>query len=146
MSLRKQKKETQHSGELGNIKKYVVLADPCYSCRKFPHPIRMKTLIKQVLLATCLIGAPSCVFAYPFNPNPQSFQNYLNAVKWKNGSKVYFNNLNECRDAGMSGTYYNCRGFVTISDPMGTKICELGSVVWNLGGHIRYTTRQCRYK
>ena len=43
----------------------------------------MKGIIKQVLLATCVIGAPTCVYALPFNPNPQSFQSYMNTRSWK---------------------------------------------------------------
>jgi hypothetical protein len=107
----------------------------------------MKGIIKQVLLATCVIGAPTCVFAYPFNPNPQSFQNYMNTVKWENGSKVYFQNMGNCWENTINphNHYYNCKGFATITNPTGTKVCEV-SVSFYKTGDAGFKKKECRYK
>jgi hypothetical protein len=106
----------------------------------------MKGIIKQILLATCLIGAPTSVFAYPFNPNPQSFQDYMNAVKWTDGSRVIFQNLNACMDFG-NDTYYGCQGgYATVSNPLGTQVCSLTSVIFHRWIGVKYTTGNCRYK
>ena len=111
----------------------------------------MKGIIKQVLLATCVIGAPTCVFAYPFNPDPQSFQKYMNAVKWNDGSKVFFQNINRCSSLSYGnndkGWYYCTGGYATITNPMGTKICDLKDASYLVATNsIAYTPNQCRYK
>ena len=133
----------------------------CYSFQEISHPPFVKGIIKQVLLATCVIGAPTSVFAYPFNPDPQSFQNYMNTRSWKSGSKAYFQNLNSC--GGADATFFYCSGgFVTISSPMGTKVCEISSANWSRdliknkgsfsysysqeGGKVSYRIGSCRYK
>jgi hypothetical protein len=106
----------------------------------------MKGIIKQVLLATCLIGAPTCVYALPFHQNPQSFQNYMNTRNWSDGSRVIFQNLNRC---GGGGIVYGCDdGFATISNPMGTKVCNVVVMYYAQNGTYNYYPypNKCRYK
>jgi hypothetical protein len=115
------------------------------------HPIIMNAFTKQILLATCLIAAPTCVYAAPFNPNPTSFLQYMNSVRWKDGSKVYFQNLHDCViNPDIPVHWYFCnRGYATITNPMGTKVCSLTDISWRniLGtGVVNYTTGSCRYK
>jgi hypothetical protein len=105
----------------------------------------VKEIIKQVLLATCVIGAPTCVYALPFQPNPQSFQNYINAMRWDDGSKIYFQNINNCIDSSNTDFYICSGGFATISNPMGTKICNLQKVAFQ-ERRVWYSTGNCRYK
>ena len=108
----------------------------------------MKGIIKKILLTICVIGAPTSVFALPFLPDPQSLQNYMNAVRWNDGSKATFQNLGGCnfvqgepyRDVGLCFA-----GFVTISNPMGSKICSITRVGYQFG-QIVYETGNCRYK
>jgi len=118
----------------------------------------MKKIIKQVLLATCVIGAPTSVFALPFNPDPQSLQNYMNAVRWSDGSTAKFQNLGGCSFSHADGVsnYFDAgvctTGFVTISSPMGTRICTVtnagyGRFIQNKdSGGVSYKTGECRYK
>jgi hypothetical protein len=107
----------------------------------------VKGIIKQVLLATCVIGAPTSVFAYPFNPNPQSFQNYMNTRNWSDGSKVYFQNLNTCREYGAYNKSYECKsGYATITNPKGTQVCDITYVGYVVGMPYSYGTSGCRYK
>ena len=72
----------------------------------------------------------------------------MNTVKWNDGSKVSFQNLNSCMDTGAKPDYwYVCKsGYATISNPMGTKICDLTIIQWNKLFGINYTTGSCRYK
>lgn len=105
----------------------------------------MKGIIKQILLATCVIGAPTCVYALPFNPNPQSFQSYANTVRWDDGSRISFQNLNNCEEKPDMKLYACNNGYATIANPMGTKVCDLKTVGW-WDNKIIYETRTCRYK
>lgn len=109
----------------------------------------MKGIIKQVLLATCLIGAPTSVYALPFQPNPQSFQNYMNTIKWDDGSKITFQNLNNCRIVSIDGDggYVCSSGFSTISNPMGTRVCSLDFVAYDPATRrSNFNKTSCRYK
>ena len=139
-----------------------MLADYCYSAREISHPPFVKRIIKQILLATCVIGTPTCVNAFPFREDPQSFQNYMNNMRWNDGSNVVFQNLGVCNfytslRQGGTGPDYNydhasCgSGFVTISNPMGRKICQLSSVRYSKDvrtGAIEtnFQPGNCRYK
>ena len=113
----------------------------------------MKSLIRQVLLATCLIGAPTCAYALPFNPGTQTIQSYLNSLKWKDGSRVIFQNLASCQinDTATMAQALGCsEGFVTIINPIGTYVCALDSVTYTktsiVGGSVDYRTGRCRYR
>jgi hypothetical protein len=109
----------------------------------------VKGIIKQILLTTCVIGATTYeALGAPFNFNPQSFQNYMNTVKWDDGSKASFQNLNTCVKWGEAPDFaYRCfSGYATISNPMGTTICKLTTVYWNPLLGIGYATKNCRYK
>lgn len=74
----------------------------------------------------------------------------MNVVRWSDGSKAYFQNISNCSD--FANLVYGCSGgFVTISSPMGTRVCEIYGVRWrrpapNAGGSASYETRSCRYK
>ncbi len=106
----------------------------------------MKRIIKNALLAICVISAPTSVYALPFREDPQSFQNYLNQViKWDDGSKMYYQNLYNCSSYNYPG-YYGCNaGFVKVSNPMGVKICNIENVSFK---DSRITNRwgTCRYQ
>lgn len=109
----------------------------------------MKGIIKQVLLATCVIGAPTCVYAFPFQTNPQSFQSYMNTRNWKDGSKAYFENVNTCSESGPSDArYYYCTsGFITITNPKGRMTCDLTILTYSsIDGTYNYRMSGCRYK
>jgi hypothetical protein len=103
----------------------------------------------------------------PFNQDPASFTKFLNSLKWDNGDRVYFQTLGKCRswsgnsEDGRTGTLpvYGCdSGFVTITNPMGTKICSLRSnsvgkhSVQYVAGHnsfwsgTTFSVGECRYK
>ena len=93
----------------------------------------MKGIIKKVLLAICVISAPTSVYALPFREDPQSFQNYLNQIKgWDDGSKLYYQNLGKCRSWKIPINSYLCgTGFVTVTNPMGVKVCSIDSVMYS---------------
>lgn len=121
----------------------------------------MKALIKQFLFATCLIGATTGeALAAPFHFNPQSFQNYLNSIRWNDGSSNKFQNLADCRgDTNPNNPSYICHtGYVYTSSPMGNKVCSLRQVMWypvgfqligQFGGSaspVQFATSSCRYR
>jgi hypothetical protein len=101
----------------------------------------VKKIVQRVSFLAFLIVAPTTALALPFKPDPQSFQRYVNAVKWGDGSKVKFENLHDCYQTS-DGTSYMCtKGYATITNPMGTRVCEL-AVVWPK----HFSTQNCRYK
>ncbi len=105
----------------------------------------MKRIIKNALLAICVIGAPTSVYALPFREDPQSFQNYLNQViKWDDGSKMYYQNLHQC-SSYYTGGYYCDAGFVKVSNPMGVKVCRIERISFVESG-ITYRWGTCRYQ
>lgn len=121
----------------------------------------MKGIIKKVLLATCVIGTSTCANAFPFREDPQSFQNYMNTMRWDDGSKVVFQNLGSCffrtstRKGGRGDMDYDnagCSGgFITISNPLGIKICELRFAYYSKNINTNaikthYQPGNCRYK
>ena len=72
----------------------------------------------------------------------------MNAVRWDDGSKVSFQNINSCTSLNNNTYYYCVSGYATITNPMGSKVCNLKDVHYvamdiNRGG---YTPNQCRYK
>lgn len=89
---------------------------------------------------------------FPFKENAQSYQSYLNKLKWDSGTRVTFQNLRICsRDLNDKG--YSCTaGFVTIADPQGVKVCKVRYVVTNVKGdppyrgRTNYHTESCRWK
>jgi hypothetical protein len=113
----------------------------------------VKKIVQRVSLLAFLIGAPTAVFAYPFKLESQSFQNYMNTRKWNDGSKVYFQNLNSCRQTEIYGDVvayngYICdSGYVTISNPKGTRVCDITEILYNFEkGRSSFKTSGCRYK
>ena len=135
-----------------------MLADYCYSAREISHPPFVKRIIKQILLATCVIGTPTCVNAFPFREDPQSFQNYMNNMRWNDGSNVVFQNLGVCnfytslRQGGTGPDYNYDHASCGISSPIGTKICSITKVGYARfvqvkgSGGVAYETGNCRYK
>lgn len=110
----------------------------------------MKRIIKNALLAICVIGAPTSVYALPFREDPQSFQNYLNQVRnWDDGSKMYYQNLGKCgsnADLIAKWVSYTCyAGFVKVSNPMGVKICTVKYIMF-VDGRITNSWGTCRYQ
>jgi hypothetical protein len=68
----------------------------------------------------------------------------MNTVRWEDGSKARFENLTYCYDAGNEWYYCN-GGYVSISNPMGIKVCELKDINW-MRGKYWYEPKTCRYK
>jgi len=130
----------------------------------------MKQVIKSLLFAFCVIGAPNNVYAYPFKLNPASFQNYMNTVKWSPGNKVKFQDLNNCVESKPSipesyytkgtpypwdGSYQCYDGFITWTNPQGTRVCEVESVYFANRIHPhpqpdkrgpQFSVKGCRWK
>jgi hypothetical protein len=105
----------------------------------------VKRIIENALLAICVIGAPTSVYALPFREDPQSFQNYLNQViTWDDGSKMYYQNLHKCSSYYNPG-YYCTAGFVKVSNPMGVKICSIELVSFK-DSRISNRWGTCRYQ
>jgi len=88
------------------------------------------------------IGAEHKLTALPFAKSPISFQGYLNKVKWKDGSKAYFQGFYDC---SAKGEYYGCMGFVSVSNPLGNKICR-ARVGWYSSSGASFTVSECRYR
>ena len=116
-------------------------------------PYTLKALVRQALLVASLAGATAPAFALPFNPGTTSIQNYLNTLRWADGSRVIFQNVATCKinDTETMAQALDCReGFVTITNPMGTQVCSLTSVTYTktsiVGGDVEYKTGSCRYK
>jgi len=110
----------------------------------------MKQVIKSLLFAFCVIGAPTYVYALPFQMNPQSFQNYMNTLKWSPGNKVRFQDLSDCNDV-VWGKFYLCEsGFVTWTNPQGTRICEVYTTYYYAPDHTsnraKFEAKGCRWK
>jgi len=112
----------------------------------------MKQVIKSLLFAFCVIGAPTNVYAYPFQLNPASFQNYMNTVKWSPGNKVKFQDLSRCYESksppSMRGFgFYTCEsGFITWTNPQGTRVCEVDGVTFKDDNRTYFEVKSCRWK
>jgi hypothetical protein len=105
-------------------------------------------------LGLALAMVPRNTLAAPFKLDPQSFQRYANSLKWEDGSKLNFQ-FGECRYEQLRGNYgalvdwhvYTCKGFVTISNPMGSRVCSLKVADWDTKFRkFRYVIDVCRYK
>jgi len=117
----------------------------------------MKQVIKSLLFAFCVIGAPNNVYAYPFQPNPASFQKYMNTVKWSPGNKVKFQDLDGCEEqkpiigfvphkVRIDGKYRCTGGFVTWTNPQGTRVCEVTWVSFDDRNRYKFEVESCRWK
>jgi hypothetical protein len=132
----------------------------CAKLEEILHLVIVKGIIKQILLATCLIGATTCeALAAPFHFNPQSFQDYLNSIRWDDGSQNKFQNLTNCNgvESGNMPSYYCRGGYVYSSSPMGNRVCRVDSVMWSPGmfqittlfggkssSPVQFSTGECR--
>lgn len=65
--------------------------------------------------------------AYPFKLDPSSFEEFMNTIEWESGSTVQFTNLQDCEESSSDEIrYYKCKsGFARITNPQGTRVCEL---------------------
>lgn len=87
----------------------------------------------------------SNALAYPFQPDPQSFAKYLNQLKWSDGSKNYFQNLNVCEHRDNGQTFMCHDGYVTNTSPLGKLTCRLWSVDYSSEtGRVNYMRREYR--
>ena len=90
---------------------------------------------------------------FPFEPNQQSYINYLNNnLEWDDGKKRVFTGLGGCKHYSNrffdAEIYYCNYGYVKVTDPLGSKLCELqkldsreffGVVQYNSGtNRVRY--------
>ena len=76
------------------------------------------TLVTSSLTAYAWEGKPA-----PFQLSPAGFAKYLNTLSWEDGKRRKFSNLNGCKEIL---SMYACKyGYVSISDPMGSRFCEL---------------------
>jgi hypothetical protein len=108
-----------------------------------------------------------CGQRFPDNPNqfvptPKCYEKYLNTINWGSGKSVVFSHLEQCRNANIfidteaadaDLTAYACwKGYVSITDPRGTQVCQLDGgwptigVFTKYGGRSRYSTTQCVWK
>ncbi len=86
--------------------------------------------------------------ALPFMPNRESFVKWANSRTWDDGSVVYFQPSTKCIFPNNPLVGAECiEGFVTITNPMGTKVCELDSMVyWVSFRGLRYKVKNCRFR
>ena len=68
---------------------------------------------------------PTRASALPFKPDKQSFNRYLNQLTWKDGKRREFRDLGGCQKGGWLADYSCTSGYVKISSPMGTELCEI---------------------
>jgi len=126
-----------------------------------------KSVLFSVFGTGLTFGVMPLAIAYPFNPNPDSFASYLNSMSWDDGSRNYFQNLHNClaidKDKTLADSFrswnnpliqtptyqsYLCMGgFVTITDPQGSKTCKVSSVAWDgKSRRTNFSYSNCRYK
>ena len=126
----------------------------------------MKTLCTLMVGVSMAFSHPAAL-AYPFALEPRSFTSYLNSLRWRDGSRVYFQNLFDCISDENNKTLsdsmsswnnplletptfksYACSGgFATISSPQGRQVCKLQFVSWNSKSQtVTYNTNKCVYR
>lgn len=101
--------------------------------------INEKNAFAEETLSECN-DTPDLNMDLPFQPKPDCFMSYLNNdVMWKKGVSYEFSELSQCsiqRNIGLGHTpeqnkqvtgYLCSSGFVAITDPRGTQVCELDS-------------------
>jgi hypothetical protein len=92
----------------------------------------MKNAFYAFIASIVTLIAASSANALPFNPNPSSFENWLNAknIPWENGAqKIKFSYLGGCLETNV-GHYFCTQGYARISDPLGTRTCQLLNVTY----------------
>ena len=95
-------------------------------------------------VAVAFLDAPA--MALPFHSNAAAFQQYLNTRPWGSGKKVVFSHLSDCMHpqaviVGGGRFFHFNRGYVKITDPVGTKNCELYKAEYE-DGESSYTCRR----
>jgi len=77
-----------------------------------------------------LIGGLSVIlgsnaYALPYNKNPQSFTHWFNAAYWSGGGRtVRLTYPHNCSFSTVSNEESSCKGFISVSDPTGSRVCE----------------------
>ena len=92
----------------------------------------------------------------PFRPTTaKSFQNWINKIEWgpRNLKFSYIGTGGGCTN---DHDWFHCKGgYLKISDPMGTKVCEVDSVFYLRPEHngvlgspnkVKYYTSSCRWQ
>jgi len=90
----------------------------------------------------------------PFPNTPRGVQDYANQLNWGAGKKVVFSNVGgdsfwtpPCQ---IMGRLQCGGGYVEITDPLGTKVCQLRTdigITFDLGRAVMdFTTKECVYK
>jgi hypothetical protein len=110
---------------------------------QFPHKI--KGFAVGAVGFACLAGVvyySPVAYAFPFQSNPQSFQNYMNSRKWNDGIRKEYSNFHKCvfgtTDPGIMelapGVVFeeaNCQGYVKRYTPQGVQVCRVGVLLRN---------------
>jgi hypothetical protein len=100
-------------------------------------------LMKKLFLAMVgvSISFAGSAMALPFQPNPDSFASWLNSksATWKDGKVRRFSNLSECKL--FAPQRYACHfGYVKVTSPMGSQLCEIQLISGYSTRAIEYTT------
>ena len=90
----------------------------------------------------------------PFVNTPKGIQDYANSANWGSRKKLIFSEVGDsggCEYNEGGGGRIRCGGgYVKISDPLETKVCELGVYVgltyWTYGKKLSYNTKRCSIK
>jgi len=106
-----------------------------------------------VAIVACLhtVAATADYWKLSFDPDPLSFTEHLNQIKWLDGKTRVFSNVGGCRRNNLGDTYSCSYGTVEITDSVGdTQLCELQSdsfegvaVGWYQGARLG-TPYRCR--
>jgi hypothetical protein len=106
-----------------------------------------------VAIVACLhtVAATADYWKLSFDPDPLSFTEHLNQIKWLDGKTRFFSNVGGCRRNNLGDTYSCSYGTVEITDSVGdTQLCELQSdsfegvaVGWYQGARLG-TPHRCR--
>ena len=106
-----------------------------------------------VVIVACLhtVAATADYWKLSFDPDPLSFTDHLNQIKWLDGKTRFFSNVGGCRRNNFGDTYSCSYGTVEITDSVGdTQLCELQSdslegvaVGWYQGARLG-TPYRCR--
>lgn len=111
-----------------------------------PMLTEMRRIALPVAIFVSVISSGYAI-AFPFRPNPQDFQQYLNSRGgWNDGKKRTFSGLRNCVDIPEVDMYSCNNGYIKIEDPVkGTIFCELqrvnnigSAVVFYLEGGVKH--------
>ena len=114
---------------------------------------KIKSFAVGTVGVACLAGSvlySGVASAFPFKPNPQSFQNYLNSIKWNDGIKREYSNFANCDFNQLSNTEFaRCSGYRKTYSPQGVEVCSVVQLLTNYlspSNIIHKThTKSCRW-